>query len=87
MTYWLHALFCTVVVTVAVEIWAAAGFVDTSLSFSSFFELYRTDVPKRRVPPRWVVERRCCITLREDEPSLTQGAVMPHAQSQAFPRW
>lgn len=36
--------------------WAAAGFVDTSLSFSSFLELYRTDVPKRRVPTRRVVE-------------------------------
>jgi hypothetical protein len=55
VTYWLHALFCTVVVTVAVEIWAAAGFVDTSLSFSSFLERYRTDV-KRRVPMRRVVE-------------------------------
>lgn len=36
--------------------WAAAGFVDTSLSFSSFLELHRTDVPKRRVPTRQVVE-------------------------------
>lgn len=36
--------------------WAAAGHVDTSLSVSSFIELYRTDLPKRRVPKRQVVE-------------------------------
>jgi hypothetical protein len=36
--------------------WAAAGSMDTDLSFLSFLELYRTDVPERRVPARRVVE-------------------------------
>lgn len=36
--------------------WAAAGLVDTDLSFSSFLELYRADVSKRRVSASWVVE-------------------------------
>jgi len=36
--------------------WAAAGLVDTNLSFLSFLELYRTDLLKRRVPTRRVVE-------------------------------
>ena len=36
--------------------WAAAGFVDTDLSFLSFLELYRTDVPERRMTARRVVE-------------------------------
>lgn len=36
--------------------WAAAGFVDTDLSFLSFLELYRTDVAERRVTTRRVVE-------------------------------
>ena len=38
------------------EDWAAAGFVDTDLSFLSFLELYRTDVAERRVTTRRVVE-------------------------------
>ena len=38
------------------SLWAAAGSVDTDLSFSSQFELYRTDVPDGRVAPRRVVE-------------------------------
>ena len=37
-------------------VWAAAGSVDTDLSFSSLLELYRTDVAERRVPARRVVE-------------------------------
>ena len=36
--------------------WAAAGSVDTDLSFLSFLELYRTDVAERRMPARRVVE-------------------------------
>jgi hypothetical protein len=36
--------------------WAAAGPVDTDLSFSSFLELYRADVSERRVTARRVVE-------------------------------
>jgi transposase len=38
------------------EHWAAAGSMDTDLSFLSFLELYRTDVAERRVPARRVVE-------------------------------
>jgi pimeloyl-ACP methyl ester carboxylesterase len=37
-------------------LWAAAGPVDTDLSFSSFLELYRADVSERRVTARRVVE-------------------------------
>jgi hypothetical protein len=36
--------------------WAAAGSIDTDLSFLSFLELYRTDVAERRMPARRVVE-------------------------------
>ena len=36
--------------------WAAAGSVDTDLSFLSFLELYRTDVAQRRMAPGRVVE-------------------------------
>jgi TonB-dependent receptor len=36
--------------------WAAAGSVDTDLSFSSLLELYRADVAERRMPARRVVE-------------------------------
>ena len=36
--------------------WAAAGFVDTDLSFLSVLELYGTDVPERRMTARRVVE-------------------------------
>ena len=36
--------------------WAAAGFVDTNLSFLSLFELYGTDVAERRMPTHRVVE-------------------------------
>jgi hypothetical protein len=36
--------------------WAAAGSMDTDLSFLSLLELYRTDVSERRVPARRVVE-------------------------------
>ncbi len=40
----------------ACDVWAAAGIVDTGLSFLSFLELYRTDVAERRVTTRRVVE-------------------------------
>ena len=37
--------------------WAAAGLVDTSLSESSLhFELHRTEIPQRRMPPRGIGE-------------------------------
>lgn len=36
--------------------WAAAGSVDTDLSFSSLLKLYRADVAERRVSPSRVVE-------------------------------
>jgi len=36
--------------------WAAAGSVDTDLSFSSLLKLYRTDVAERRMPARRIVE-------------------------------
>jgi hypothetical protein len=36
--------------------WAAAGSVDTNLSFLSFLELYRTDVAQRRMTAPGVVE-------------------------------
>ena len=36
--------------------WAAAGSVDTDLSFLSFLELYRTHVAQRRMAPGRVVE-------------------------------
>lgn len=38
------------------DAWAAAGSVDTNLSFSSLLELYGTDVAQCRMPARWVVE-------------------------------
>ncbi len=38
------------------SIWPAAGSVDTNLGSLSLFELDRTDIAKRRVSARWVVE-------------------------------
>ena len=38
------------------EVWAAAGSVDTDLSFLSFLELYGTEIAERRMPARRVVE-------------------------------
>lgn len=38
------------------RIWAAAGSVDTDLSFLSFLELYGTEIAERRMPARRVVE-------------------------------
>ena len=40
----------------AADDWAAAGSMDTDLSFLSFLELYRADVAERRVTARRVVE-------------------------------
>lgn len=37
-------------------VWAAAGSVDTDLSFLSFLKVYRTDVAHRRMASRRVVE-------------------------------
>lgn len=36
--------------------WAAAGSVDTDLSFLSSLELYGTEIAERRMPTRRVVE-------------------------------
>ena len=45
------------VLTWRTEVWAAAGFVDTSLrSFRLPFELHRTEIAQRRVPSRGIVE-------------------------------
>ena len=41
---------------IAVEQWPAAGSVDTNLGSLSLLELDRTDIAKRRVSARWVVE-------------------------------
>lgn len=38
------------------DVWAAAGSVDTDLSFLSFLELYGTEIAERRMPARRVVE-------------------------------
>lgn len=38
------------------SVWAAAGLIDTDLSFLSFLELYRAGVAERRVTTRRVVE-------------------------------
>lgn len=37
-------------------LWAAAGLVDTDLSFLSLLELYGTEISERRMPTRRVVE-------------------------------
>ena len=46
----------SVVYILRLGMWAAAGSVDTDLSFLSFLELYRTDVAQRRMAPGRVVE-------------------------------
>ena len=38
------------------DTWAAAGSVDTDLSFLSSLELYGTEIAERRMPTRRVVE-------------------------------
>ena len=38
------------------ESWPAADSDDTALSFSSFFKLYRTDIPQRRMTARRIIE-------------------------------
>lgn len=38
------------------EGWPAADSDDTALSFSSFFKLYRTDIPQRRMTARRIIE-------------------------------
>lgn len=38
------------------NMWAAAGLVDTDLSFLSLLELYGTEISERRMPTRRVVE-------------------------------
>lgn len=40
----------------AIKEWAAAGLVDTDLSFLSLLELYGTEISERRMPTRRVVE-------------------------------
>lgn len=53
--------------------WAAAGFVDTSLSFLSFLELYRTDVAQRRMTAPGVVE--ALDVIEHIRPGLLSAAV------------
>jgi len=53
--------------------WAAAGFVDTNLSFLSFLELYRTDVAQRRMTPPGVVE--ALDVIEHIRPGLLSAAV------------
>ncbi len=55
------------------EDWAAAGFVDTNLSFLSFLELYRTDVAQRRMTPPGVVE--ALDVIEHIRPGLLSAAV------------
>lgn len=38
------------------DVWAAAGSVDTDLSFLSLLELYGTEIAEPRMPARRVVE-------------------------------
>ncbi|SFB66173.1 hypothetical protein SAMN05444579_1351, partial [Delftia tsuruhatensis] len=38
--------------SVAFSSWAAAGLVDTDLSFLSLLELYGTEISERRMPTR-----------------------------------
>lgn len=54
-------------------LWAAAGFVDTNLSFLSFLELYRTDVAQRRMTPPGVVE--ALDVIEHIRPGLLSAAV------------
>ena len=53
--------------------WAAAGFVDTNLSFLSFLELYRTDVAQRRMSAPGVVE--ALDVIEHIRPGLLSAAV------------
>lgn len=49
-------MYVTVSTTGTKSFWAAAGSVDTDLSFLSFLELYGTEIAERRMPARRVVE-------------------------------
>lgn len=53
--------------------WAAAGRVDTDLSFSSLLELYGTDVAQCRMPARQVVE--ALEAIEDISPCLLATAV------------
>ena len=68
------------ILTTAASNWAAAGFVDTDLSFLSLFELYGTDVAERRMPAHRVVEP--LDVVEHIGPSLLPTAV--HAPGRAL---
>ena len=53
--------------------WAAAGSVDTDLSFLSFLKVYRTDVAHRRMTSRRVVEP--LDVIKDVGPGLLPGPV------------
>ena len=55
------------------EKWAAAGSVDTDLSFLSFLKVYRTDVTHRRMTSRRVVEP--FDVIKDVGPRLLPGPV------------
>lgn len=52
----MSALMVLFLVAMSVALWAAAGSIDTDLSFLSFLELYGTEIAERRMPARRVVE-------------------------------
>ncbi|MCT0224376.1 transposase [Synechococcus sp. CS-1328] len=52
----LHAVLCAADYNIKWLLWAAAGSVDTDLSFLSLLELYGTEIAERRMPTRRVVE-------------------------------
>jgi hypothetical protein len=55
------------------NVWAAAGSVDTDLSFLSFLKVYRTDVAHRRMTSRRVVEP--LDVIKDVGPGLLPGPV------------
>lgn len=57
------------------EGWAAAGSIDTDLSFLSLLELYGTDIPERRVPTSRVIEP--LDVIEHISPRLFPAAVRP----------
>ena len=67
---WSRALTADVL---AKNLWAAAGSVDTDLSFLSFLKVYRTDVTHRRMTSRRVVEP--FDVIKDVGPRLLPGPV------------
>ncbi len=61
-------------------VWAAAGSVDTDLSFLSFLKVYRTDIANCRMASRRVVEP--LDVVKDVGPGLFPGPV--HFSGRAF---